>query len=438
MLLVPADDDPEVADVLHRLEANTRERRRLEVADLRLVLAWADLHRMPIQPDDQVEGGEQLTPLGGEGTPRVQELALCELGIARSCHTLAARCVVADVLDLRHRLPATWAALQTMGAEVWVARKIAAMTRALSADCVGLVDGAVAAAICTQAPARVLDLAAAKIIEADQPAYEAKVAAEKARSYVALGRTDETGLRLVIARVTAGDAHWIDATITRVAEILAAHPDHPELADASTDQLRATAYGWLARPAELLQLLLQNTTENTTENAAEHAGEGPEEQSRATAFPADLLDALTRLDPARLRPKTVLYIHLHEAALTGAVAGVARVEGLGPHTLTALTELLATSSVTVKPVIDLTERLSTIAYEHPQAIKERIHLRRPGDQFPHANTTSRNLDLDHVTPYRTGGPPGQTNCTDTQPLRRTSHRAKTHLDYQCTPLPNGS
>ena len=42
--------------------------------------------------------------LGGAGTPQLQELALCELAIARGQHTSATRAAVADALDLCHRL----------------------------------------------------------------------------------------------------------------------------------------------------------------------------------------------------------------------------------------------------------------------------------------------------------------------------------------------
>ena len=42
-----------------------------------------------------------------------------------------------------------------------------------------------------------------------------------------------------------------------------------------------------------------------------------ETPSRATAFPADLLDALRSADLSPLAPKAVLYVHLHQAALQG-------------------------------------------------------------------------------------------------------------------------
>jgi hypothetical protein len=120
--------------------------------------------------------------------------------------------------------------------------------------------------------------------------------------------------------------------------------------------------------------------------------------TRALALPADLLDALRTPDPHRLRSRACLYLHLHEATLSKTTPGVARVEDLGPHVLAQVQELLAHAHVTVKPVIDVHHALSVNSYEHPEAIKERIHLFRPVDAFPHASRTSRNVDLDHPVP----------------------------------------
>ena len=119
-----------------------------------------------------------------------------------------------------------------------------------------MVDSRRVATLPGEAPGRVLGIVEAKIIEADPAAHQAKVEAEKRRRFVSLTRTDETGLRHVIARVTAGDAAYVDAVVSRVADILAARPEH---ADAPRDLLRSFAFAWLARPAELLRLLLEHT-----------------------------------------------------------------------------------------------------------------------------------------------------------------------------------
>ena len=106
---------------------------------------------------------------------------MCELGVARGVHLLAARAAAADVLDLRHRLPLTWAVFLAGRADAWLVRRVAAMTRELSLAAVAVVDTAVAATIAGEAPSRVLRIAEAKIIEADPAAHDAKVEAEKRR-----------------------------------------------------------------------------------------------------------------------------------------------------------------------------------------------------------------------------------------------------------------
>ncbi|MFC6285385.1 hypothetical protein ACFP3Q_05570 [Nocardioides sp. GCM10027113] len=423
-----------------------RARREAEVRDLLLVARWADLQGTDPGEDPRPDpslprppGGDRLVPVGGEGTPMVRELTLCELGIARGVHTLAARKAVADVLDLRHRLPQTWSLVLDLDAEPWLARKVATMCRHLPVAVVGVVDAAVADAIRTEAPSRVMAIAEAKVIEADPAGHAARIAAERERRYVALTRPDATGLRTIVARVTAGDAAWIDATVARVAEILAARPGH---ADTPVDDLRAEAAGWLARPAELTRLLLEGAevpAEVGEEPDREAQGLEPDDTPcRALAFPADLLDALREVDLEKLRPRSVLYVHLHEAALTGMAQSVARVEGLGPLALAQLGDLLGHSRVTVKPVLDLAHHHSVNAYEHPEAIRERIHLIRPGDAFPHASAVSRNTDLDHPVAFDPHGPPGQTSCRTSQPLGRRGHRAKTHLGYTATPAAAGT
>ena len=430
--MVAIPDTLDARHTLGQLEDCRRRRRAVEAEDLQLVAHWARLHSADpgYEPGPRVPGGNRLDVLGGDGAPGVQDLALVELGVARGVHTLAARAVTADVLDLQHRLPAVWARVLDLTAEAWVARKVAVMTRHLPLEAVGVVDAAVAEAIAGQAPSRVFEIAEAKIIEADPTGHEERLAAEAAKRFVALSRRDPAGLRTVIARVTAGDAFWVDATIARVADILGARPEH---ASKTRDELRAEAFGWLARPAELLALLL--------EDAEQPAEDAP--PNRAVAFPADLLDALRSMDPARLRPTTTLYAHVHEAALA-ARSGTVRLEGLGPIILGQLADFLGHTNVALKPVIDLADQVSVNCYEHPESLKERVHLRYAGDAFPHASRTSRkpddqvrDLDFDHVVPYDPGGPPGQTGTHNSQPLGRTGHRAKTHLGFQCTPLPTG-
>ena len=123
-------------------------------------------------------------------------------------------------------------------------------------------------------------------------------------------------------------------------------------------------------------------------------------------------------------------MHLHEAAVNGDATGVARVEGLGPRTYASLAELLARTDLVVKPVIDLSDRVRATAYEHPESLKERVHLTTNGDYWPYATSTSRQVDYDHPIPYDDTGPPGQTGNHNSGPLGRRHHRWKTHAGYR--------
>ena len=409
--MLSAIDDLDPAATLARVESVVDRRRAVEIEDLQLIARWADLHG-----DDPRRGpggrrkwcGEdRLVEIGGDGTPLVRELSLPELAIARGCHTLALRAAMADALDLRHRLPQVWKVFLAGRCDAWVARKVAAMSRRLDRFQVALVDAAVAEAIGGESPSRVFRIAEAKIIEADPAGHRARLEAELRKRYVGCSATDEFGLRVVLARVEAGDAVWINAVVDQVADALAARPDlTPDLpADATKDELRAVAFGWLAHPADVLDLLEQHQREPHSEPPAKQK-------------------------PRRQRPQAVVFVHLHQAALEGCTAGVARVEDVGPMLLERLARLLGHSRIDLKPVIDLNTGASVNAYEHPESMKERSHLRNPGEVFPHASRMSRKVDHDHPNPYDENGPPGQTRDDNDAPLGRTHHRSKTHLRYR--------
>lgn len=251
--------DLDADDLLAAASEAERATRLAEVHKLEVLSAWAAIHSTdPTEgPDGLVARrvGNVLRQVGGEGTPGVQDFCLGEIALARGAGVMATQHMLADVLDLQHRLPLTWAVCVRGDCEVWVARRVAKLSRHLGADTVALVDSAVSRMIATEAVGRTLDV------------------------------TDEHGLRTLIARVEAGDAAAVDAIVHRVAEILA--PRHP---DAHPEELRALAFGWLARPAELFALLLEHTTA------------GPSLSRRADACIAVNGDAGAR--PSTLRPRS--------------------------------------------------------------------------------------------------------------------------------------
>jgi hypothetical protein len=351
-------------------------------------------------------GATKLVQLGGDGTPQVQDLPLCELAIAQGVHESAARNEVADALDLDHRLRETWAGLRDGKGRVWVARKVARRSRHLDRVQVRLVDAVVAAAL-DESPARVLAIAEAAILRADpERAREAEDERRRGRT-CAFGRLDEDGLRVVFGRIDGGDADCLEAMVDRVADALEERPDLHTCT--SRDELRAEALGWLAHPEEVIRLL---------------TGEEPPRANGA-------------------RQRAVLHVHFSQSDLAARLAGegegaVARVEELGPRLWDDISRLLGRVDIDLKPVIDLNTLRSVNHYEHPADVKERGFLRTTGDVFPHAQSQSRRVDNDHPQPYDPNGPPGQTGDLNHAPLGRRSHRAKTHLGYRLWQLGPGT
>jgi hypothetical protein len=234
-----------VADAHHTVLMN--ECRLVELA-----AHWADLHH----PDSQapvekpLPGAEQGRQLGGDGTPEVLEFAGAEFGARMEVSSGSARALMADALDLRHRLPELWQLIMTGGVPAWKARKVAQATRHLSRDSAMQVDAAVARAIVGLPWGRFETLLGAKIIEADPRAAEAQAKIWEAERFVRSGRTNQSGLKLLIAKANAGDVIYFLATVNRIAEILKLQGDME-----SVDVRRSKAIGILAQPALALQLL---------------------------------------------------------------------------------------------------------------------------------------------------------------------------------------
>ena len=95
-------------------------RRHAEVHDLEVLAQWAAVHST--DPTEGPEGaaagrlGNVLVQVGGDGTPGVQDFCLGEIALARGTGVMASRNALADVLDLQHRLPLTWAVCRAASA----------------------------------------------------------------------------------------------------------------------------------------------------------------------------------------------------------------------------------------------------------------------------------------------------------------------------------
>ncbi len=150
----------------------------------------------------------------------------------------------------------------------------------------------------------------------------------------------------------------------------------------------------------------------------------------------------------RLRPRTVLYVHLAEEALESLSATpgcgrphaeLARVRGLGPVGLQQLRDWIGEDRIDVRPVIDLAGQVPVDEYAIPPPMAEVMELREPFEVFPWGTGEVGTVDLDHTVPFKPqseGGGHGQTRPANLGPLGRHHHRAKTFGGFWChQPLP---
>ncbi len=419
----------DAAETLAATEERTRARRAGDAQDLLHVLHWCDLHSVDPEGEPggvpKSRGGDYLRRIGGDGTPEVADLCFAELAIARGGGEMSTCNLAADALDLKHRMPLLWGAVLDLRIEVWLARKIARMARKLSKDLVGLVDAAVTVAV-HESPGRLLEIAEAKVIEADPDLHRARLEEDAHRTGVWLSRvrpgeivdeaTGEPATRRLSAKLPTGSAVRCEENIEDLGEAIFEHTEPDKDGNRpSRQECRLLAFEML-----------------TT-------------QPHQAAVFLDSLDPDPSVDPARdrgqqkrkSRPATIM-VHLTDRVLSGE-PGVARVEGVGPVLLDKLSDLLDGRDLVVQPVIDLAVVKSVNGYEHPTSVKQRTLLRTLGDVFPHStNRGTARLDHDHPTPYDAKGPPGQTGDLSDAPLTRRHHRAKTHLGYRCDQIGLGA
>lgn len=149
MSAVVAVDRLSREEVLDRVDVLHTTVRRAEAEVLVLAVRFALLHGAVDTGSPGVEplpGREGLKQLGGTGTPMVAEFAPAMLAGRLGLSPSAGASLLADALDLYHRLPALWARVQVLEVKASYAREVARRTRNLPADQTRLVDDQVAEA----------------------------------------------------------------------------------------------------------------------------------------------------------------------------------------------------------------------------------------------------------------------------------------------------
>ena len=404
------------------IRANHAELVERETRVLQLAAAWADVHDLDPTGVEYRPLIERACAWGGPGTPAVSEYCAVELGALQGTGEIAARMLIADALDLRHRFPRLWRQVQAGEVRAWQARKVAEATRALSWEAAQEIDDTLSGFLGQLAWPRFQRLLQAAILDADpEQAAERERRRREGRDVFAFDGED--GLQTLVAKAASGDVVWFMAMVNRLADILQADGDLDPVG-----VRRSRAIGLLAQPARALQLLRDHSRP---------AEEDPEPDADPEPDPhtsVDLEGPTDPLDPRLLRPQVVLHFHLSEASVQ-AGHGMVRPEHGEAITLAELREFLASTgcAVRVQPVLDPVGQAAVDEYEIPHRLRTSVRLRNPCDTFPYGVCTSAGMDLDHTVPYRPpdrGGPPGQTGLHNLGPLSRHHRRAVTHGRWQ--------
>lgn len=344
---------------------------------LRLAVDWAAMHSVA-SIEDAACFGDTPVPVAGPGAPLVAEFSIHEFATAIGLPTEVGKAYVGEAVELRHRLPRLWRRVERGDLAAWRARRIARTTMRLSREAAAFVDAKVAAfahRIRPSAVDRLVQEAIARYMP-DEAAARAEAAAEVRRFEIHVDGVgvDVRGTVDVTGTLDLADALDLDAAVTQIASGLKECGS-----DATLDVRRAQAVGELARR----QLALDFTPERQT------------------------------------TPKqVVLHVHVKEGD------PVAHLDSM-PLMLEQVKEWCRDGKVTVKPVIDLNQRLAAESYEIPARIREQVLLINPTCVFPWCSRPSRGLDLDHVTPWKPDEQGGATATDNLAPLCRAHHRAKT-------------
>jgi hypothetical protein len=399
-------------------EVDALHRRRLETGMrlLRLVAEFARQHGAgtvdPVQA--QLSGRERAVRLGGDGTPLVAEFAPAVLAARLGLSAHAGGRLVADVLDLDHRLPQLWAGVQALEIPEGHARHVARKTRHLTAEEAAYVDARVAPSADGRVSwARFETLVEAAIVAADPEAAAAREENAARETFAKATRSTEHGMRGFYVRADFATIARIDATVAYLARALLAMGDTSTL-----DQRRVKAVLILANPTQAVQILQAY--------AAWQRGPADDSTPPAPDTTPQRFDPTTAselLDETRLLPQVWLFAHLADSP-------VARVEGSEPVTAEWVrTHLGERCRFTIAPVIDPLDQVPVDSYEIPDRHRHAVHLLTPADIFPFASNTTREMQIDHTRRFsrqRAAAGEKQSCIGNYGPMVTRHHRIKTH------------
>jgi hypothetical protein len=353
-----------------------------EIDKLLLAVEWVELHPGD-EVDTSVEWGMRDLEIAGDGAPTIDEGAIAEFALAIGVSTDSGRLYLGDAVEMKYRLPRIWAKVTAGEVPVWKARKVAQATRSLPLEGAAFVDRALYFALrkCSFAEIdRQVDKARAEFDPA--AAEERRQKAKEQRHFdVDLDHVTPDGQVHIGGLVDLAVGILLNDQVAAGAATL-----DPEL---PLDVRRAMAVG-----------MLGDTDDDTDDDTG-----GLEVVIYAHVRPDQ---AMVDVDNTR---SVITPDHLREWCQQ------------------------AGTKVTVKPVIDLNEEITTEGYEPTERQKEQTRLRWPTCPFPFCDRPSwrrgPHADNDHIIEH----PEGATTSSNLAPPCRGHHRLKTFTAWTYRRIP---
>jgi hypothetical protein len=404
-------------DVLLQAEVMRRIEREAQCRVLLAAVEWAHLNDAShFSADTAIGGSEKLVRLGGEGTPSVAEFAPAALAGRLEYTPYTTRTLMADGLDLCHRLPQTWARVRSLEAVASYARLVARKTRDLALEQAEAVDRQIARYVDGRVGWSKLEtLVEAAVKRVDRDAARAREAAEAQRRFVKTTRVLD-GMQGLYVRGDVAAITMVANRINHFAQVLADLGDDRDL-----DTRRVTGVLLLANPHEAVKLLRRHRESRS--GAAQPGAEEPV------------------VDEANLLPTVRLFVHLLQEDSTDQ-PGIARVEGAGPVTSDWVRDTLGERArFTITPVLEPLHQAPVASYEIPERHRQAVQILTPADIYPFATSTSRKKQIDHTEEWCPAcskaaadgvgsgcGCGGFSGIGNYGPMTTFHHRIKTHCD----------
>ncbi|PVG81232.1 DUF222 domain-containing protein [Nocardioides gansuensis] len=449
-------DDLSAAELLAALGERKAAEDRAAAEQLDLAARWADLHPPESIHDAAtftLPGLEHEEAIAGPGCPLVAAFCIAELGATLGISTQAAKRLIGNALELRHRLPKLWAHVHAGRVPAWRARQVAEATThatpALPLQGARWVDTQVAGFAAKIGPAQ-LDRLVAEAIQRfvqatlpEDPDDQQPPCPDTRGVSFDFDQVGYPGTIRMEGELDLADALDLDHALRHGAEQLKAL--------GSTDPLgarRARALGEIARHQQVLDLAGARPARQAhgTPEGQEASGTG------ATTTTGHDASTSGRGSGPRLPAARRLDLHIHLSAAALGEDGAATLESTGRldqrQQLVLLEQVKAWcadthTDVRITPVVDLDAEIHTPGYEPTPRQREQVQLRDQTCYFPWCSRPATRCDLDHVVPYDHDAAaegreqPGPTTSANLAPACRAHHRLKTHGRWRVLVLAAG-